>query len=127
MLPTSINSASNHRDSVPNFSCILAKSDEKGIKLKLCKNVHSISLNESSVSIAFAQALYLLWQLTFPCPGKTKIGIYIYILSENSIATPDCFAPYLINVARKILDYMFGNGIHSGRILHEKLRGGCSC
>ena len=48
------------------------------MKLKLCRNVLSISLYKNTLLIVVAKALWLLWQLKFSIDfnGKLKNGIY---------------------------------------------------
>ena len=56
----------------------------RGMKLKLCRNVHDISLY-NHVYIAVAHVLSFLWQLkvsTDLIMGKVKIGIYCFFIAD---------------------------------------------
>ena len=46
-------------------SKIISSEAIRGMKLKLCRNVHNISLYKICVFIAVAHVLSLLWQLRF--------------------------------------------------------------
>ena len=53
----------------------------RGMKLKLCLNVHDISLYINCIFIVVAQMLSLLWQLKVSI-GKVEIGIYLCVTAD---------------------------------------------
>ena len=78
---------------------IISSEAIRGMKLKLCRNVHNISLYKTYVFIAVAQVLSSLWQLkNFQrlIMGKVKVGLYFYfavdiltkILQTCSLSNP---------------------------------------
>ena len=55
------------------------------MKLKLCMNVHNISLYKSYVFIAIADVLLSLWQLIIfhrLIVGKVKVDLYFYLTAD---------------------------------------------
>ena len=78
---------------------IISSEALREMKLKLCRNVHNISLYKKYVFIAVAQVLSSLWQLeNFQrlIMGKVKIGLYFYfavdiltkVLQKCSLSSP---------------------------------------
>ena len=61
------------------YSKIFFSEAIRGMKLKLCINVHDISLYINSIFIVVANGLSLLWQLTM---GKVEIGIYFCVTAD---------------------------------------------
>ena len=68
------------------YSKILAR---RGMNLKLCRNVHNISLYKKVIFIAVffiavAHVLLLLWQLSFHwlVMGNVKVGLYCYLIAD---------------------------------------------
>ena len=69
------------------YSKIISSEAIRGIKLKLCINVHSISLYKKYVFIAAAHVLSSLWQLKRfhrHIMGKVKVGLYCYLTADIS-------------------------------------------
>ena len=61
------------------YSKIISSKAIKGMKLKLCKNVHNISLYKSFLFIAVAHVLSLL-PLTYN--AKSEVGLYYYLTAD---------------------------------------------
>ena len=81
------------------YSKIISSEAIRGMKLKLCRNVHNINLYKNMFFIAVAQVLSSLWQLKIfqrLIMGKVKVGLYFYfavdiltkVLQKGSLSSP---------------------------------------
>ena len=67
------------------YSNIISSEAIRGMKLKLCRNVHNISLYKNCIFIAIVHVLSLLWQLKsfhWLTMGKVKVGLYCYFIVD---------------------------------------------
>ena len=68
------------------YSKFISSEAIRGIKLKLCRNVHNIRLCKNGIFIAVAHVLSLLWQFKrsfhWFIMGKVKIGLYCYLTAD---------------------------------------------
>ena len=72
----------NLRNNNNNNKKIVSSEAIRGIKLKLCRNVHNISLYKNGVFIAVAYVLSFLWQLKFPLAYNGKSENWLLLLSH---------------------------------------------
>ena len=64
------------------YSKIFFSEAIRGIKLKLCVNVHDISLYIGYIFIVLAHVLSLLWQLEVSIDLQVEIGIYFCVTAD---------------------------------------------
>ena len=89
ILPKPLNSIGCHGNRkakfVNKFSKIVSSEAIRGMKLKLCRNVHSISFNKSGISCWYCSCAFVAmatWNFHWLIVEKMKIGLYRYLIAD---------------------------------------------